>query len=132
MAEKLLEVRDLYLHFRTGKGTVQAVDGVDLDMQRDEALAVIGESGCGKTSFIRALLRLLPRNVGTYKGVVNLLGTDIMKLSDERFRSQVRWQQMSMVAQAAMNALNPDPDSPTSASASPLGSVKLTPSTALT
>lgn len=107
MAEKLLEVRDLYLHFRTGKGTVQAVDGVDLDMQRDEALAVIGESGCGKTSFIRALLRLLPRNVGTYKGVVNLLGTDIMKLSDERFRSQVRWQQMSMVAQAAMNALNP-------------------------
>lgn len=107
MAEKLLQVRDLYLYFRTTKGSVQAVDGVSLDMMKDEALAVIGESGCGKTSFIRALLRLLPRNVGTYKGSVVLLGTDIMKLSDERFRSQVRWQQMSMVAQAAMNALNP-------------------------
>jgi len=107
MAEKLLQVRDLYLHFRTTKGTVQAVDGVDLDMNRDEALAVIGESGCGKTSFIRALLRLLPRNVHTFKGSVVLLDTDIMKLSDERFRTLVRWQQMSMVAQAAMNALNP-------------------------
>lgn len=107
MTEKLLQVRDLYLYFRTTKGTVQAVDGVDLDMSRDEAIAVIGESGCGKTSFIRALLRLLPRNVHTYKGSVELLGTDIMKLSDERFRTHVRWQQMSMVAQAAMNALNP-------------------------
>jgi len=107
MTEKLLQVRDLYLYFRTIKGTVQAVDGIDLDMSRDEAIAVIGESGCGKTSFIRALLRLLPRNVHTYKGSVELLGTDIMKLSDERFRTHVRWQQMSMVAQAAMNALNP-------------------------
>jgi peptide/nickel transport system ATP-binding protein len=107
MAEKLLQVRDLYLYFRTTKGTVQAVDGINLDMNRDEAVAVIGESGCGKTSLIRALLRLLPRNVETYKGSVVLLDTDIMKLSDERFRTQVRWQQMSMVAQAAMNALNP-------------------------
>ena len=107
MAEKLLQVRDLYLYFRTSKGVVQAVDGVDLDMNRDDALAVIGESGCGKTSFIRAILRLLPRNVHTFKGSVVLLDTDIMKLSDERFRTQVRWQQMSMVAQAAMNALNP-------------------------
>ncbi|MBE0634811.1 ABC transporter ATP-binding protein [Candidatus Bipolaricaulota bacterium] len=107
MAEKLLEVRNLHLYFRTTKGTVQAVDNVDLDMNRDEAVAVIGESGCGKTSFIRALLRLLPRNVDRYTGEVTLLGTDIMKLSDERFRTQVRWQQMSMVAQAAMNALNP-------------------------
>jgi peptide/nickel transport system ATP-binding protein len=107
MAEKLLEVRNLHLYFRTTKGTVQAVDNIDLDMNRDEAVAVVGESGCGKTSFIRALLRLLPRNVDRYTGEVNLLGTDLMKLSDERFRSQVRWQQMSMVAQAAMNALNP-------------------------
>jgi len=107
MAEKLLEVRDLVLYFRTSKGVVQAVDHVDLNMDRDDALAVIGESGCGKTSFIRAILRLLPRNVHTYSGSVVLLDSDIMKLSDERFRTQVRWQQMSMVAQAAMNALNP-------------------------
>jgi peptide/nickel transport system ATP-binding protein len=107
MAEKLLQVKDLYLYFRTTKGVVQAVDGVDLEMNRDEALAVIGESGCGKTSLIRAILRLLPRNVHTFKGSVILIDTDIMKLSEEHFRTNVRWTRMSLVAQAAMNALNP-------------------------
>lgn len=107
MAEKLLQVSDLFLYFRTTKGVVQAVDGVSLELNRDEAIAVIGESGCGKTSFIRAILRLLPRNVETYKGRVFLVDTDIMKLPEERFRTHVRWTKMSMVAQAAMNALNP-------------------------
>ncbi len=107
MADRLLQVRDLRLYFRTTRGVVQAVDGVDLDMDSNEAVAVIGESGCGKTSFIRGLLRLLPRNVHTFTGRVILRGTDIMALSEERFRSEVRWIRMSMVAQAAMNALNP-------------------------
>ena len=107
MVDKLLQVRDLYLYFKTTKGVVQAVDGVALDMDSGEALAIIGESGCGKTSLIRAILRLLPNNVHTYKGSVVLLGTDIMKLPEERFRTQVRWRQISLVAQAAMNALNP-------------------------
>ncbi|MGB2983978.1 MAG: ABC transporter ATP-binding protein [Candidatus Bipolaricaulia bacterium] len=107
MAEKLLQVSDLYLYFKTIQGAVQAVDGISFEMARDEALAVIGESGCGKTSLIRAILRLLPRNVHTYKGSVVLLDTDIMKLSEERFRTNVRWRRMSLVAQAAMNALNP-------------------------
>lgn len=107
MADRLLQVRDLRLYFRTTRGVVQAVDGVDFDMDSNEAVAVIGESGCGKTSFIRALLRLLPRNVHTFTGQVLLRGTDIMALSEERFRSEVRWIRMSMVAQAAMNALNP-------------------------
>ncbi len=107
MAERLLQVRDLRLYFRTARGVVQAVDGVNLDMDSNEAVAVIGESGCGKTSFIRGLLRLLPRNVHTFTGSVLLRGTDIMALSEERFRSEVRWIRMSMVAQAAMNALNP-------------------------
>ncbi len=107
MAERLLDVKDLRLYFRTSRGVVQAVDNVDLDMNSNEAVAVIGESGCGKTSFIRGLLRLLPRNVHTFTGSVMLRDTDIMKLSEERFRSDVRWVKMSMVAQAAMNALNP-------------------------
>jgi peptide/nickel transport system ATP-binding protein len=105
--EQLLHVKDLVLHFRTSKGIVQAVDGVDLDLDFTQAMVILGESGCGKTSLARAILRLLPRNVDAYSGSVYLNGTDVMSLGDEDFRQQVRWVQMSMVPQAAMNALNP-------------------------
>lgn len=104
---QLLSVKNLLLHFRAGSGVVQAVDGVDLDLAHNEAIVILGESGCGKTSFARALLRLLPRNVETYSGHVYLNGVDIMELNDEEYRRQVRWVRMSMVPQAAMNALNP-------------------------
>lgn len=103
----LLEVENLRLHFRAAGGTVQAVDGVHFDLARNEALVVLGESGCGKTSLAKAILRLLPRNVHTYSGEVWMGGADLMTLSDERFRREVRWVKMSMVPQAAMNSLNP-------------------------
>lgn len=105
--EPILKVRDLRLHFLTRKGIVQAVDGVDFDLYRNEATVIIGESGCGKSSLAKAILRLLPRNVGLYEGEVWLHDQDIMKLSDEQYRKQVRWRRISMVPQAAMNALNP-------------------------
>jgi peptide/nickel transport system ATP-binding protein len=107
MSNELLKIRDLRLHFRTSKGTVQAVDGVNFELGRNEALVVLGESGCGKTSLSRAILRLLPRNVQTYSGEVWIDGVDVMKLDDETFRRQIRWVKVSMVPQAAMNALNP-------------------------
>ncbi len=103
----LLDVRDLVLHFSTTRGVVQAVDEVDFQLHSDEAVVVVGESGCGKTSLARAVLRLLPRNVHTYTGDVYLNGMNVMELSDEEYRRQVRWVRMSMVPQAAMNALNP-------------------------
>jgi peptide/nickel transport system ATP-binding protein len=105
--EPLLRVENLCLHFRTTAGIVQAVDGVDLDLGYNEAIVVLGESGCGKTSLARAILRLLPRNVHTYSGQVYLESKELMKLDDEEFRRNVRWIQMSLVPQAAMNALNP-------------------------
>jgi oligopeptide/dipeptide ABC transporter ATP-binding protein len=104
---KLLRVENLLLHFRTAKGVVQAVDGVDLDLDYNQAMVILGESGCGKTSLAKAILRLLPRNVGTYSGKVYLDDAELMSLSDEEFRQNVRWVRMSMVPQAAMNALNP-------------------------
>ncbi len=109
MAEekRLLQVRDLVLYFRTTKGVVQAVDKVDFDLGYNDAVVIIGESGCGKTSMARAILRLLPRNVHTYSGQVLLGGTDVMKLGEEDFRQNIRWVRISMVPQAAMNALNP-------------------------
>jgi peptide/nickel transport system ATP-binding protein len=105
--EKLLRIENLLLHFRTGKGIVQAVDGVDFTLDYNEAVVVIGESGCGKTSLAKAILRLLPRNIHTFSGKVVLTGSDVMRLSEEEFRRDIRWDRMAMVPQAAMNALNP-------------------------
>jgi peptide/nickel transport system ATP-binding protein len=105
--DTLLKVRDLVLHFRTIHGTVQAVDAVNFDLDHNRAAVVLGESGCGKSSLAKAILRLLPRNVEKYSGEVSLEGQDVMKLEEEEFRLNVRWVGMSMVPQAAMNALNP-------------------------
>ncbi len=103
----ILEVRNLHLYYRTLKGAVRAVDDVSFDMERGNTLAIVGESGCGKTSTASAILRLLPRNVERYDGRVLLEGQDIMALNNETFRKDVRWQGISMVFQGAMNALNP-------------------------
>ncbi len=103
----LLRVEDLYLYFRATKGVVQAVDGVRLDLRRNEAMVVLGESGCGKTTLAKAILRLLPRNVYRYSGKVFLDSRDLMQLNDEEYRREIRWVKISMVPQAAMNSLNP-------------------------
>jgi len=104
---ELLRVENLKLYFRTTQGVVQAVDGVDFNLDYNRAVVVVGESGCGKTSLARAILRLLPRNVASYSGHIYLDGKDVMELDDEQFRQNVRWIKMSLVPQAAMNALNP-------------------------
>jgi len=104
---QVLRIENLVLHFRTERGTVRAVDGVNFNLGYNEAVVVLGESGCGKTSLAKAILRLLPRNVQTYTGRVYLNDKEVMGLNDEDYRRTVRWQQMSMVPQAAMNSLNP-------------------------
>src|SRR5512142_1580262 len=105
--QKLLQIEDLFLHFKTTHGDVQAVDGVNFELGSNRAVVILGESGCGKSSLAKAILRLLPRNAGQYAGHVYLDGKDVMQLSDEEFRQNIRWASISMVPQAAMNALNP-------------------------
>ncbi len=108
MAEKkLLRVKDLVLYFKASRGVVQAVDKVDLTLYPNEAVVIIGESGCGKSSMAKALLRLLPRNVDKYSGEVYLDDVNIMEMEEDQFRRDIRWVKMSMVPQAAMNSLNP-------------------------
>jgi peptide/nickel transport system ATP-binding protein len=105
--DNLLHIEDLILHFRTAKGSVRAVDSVSFDLGYKEAVVILGESGCGKSSLAKAILRLLPRNVQAYSGKVYLTGEEIMRLNDEEFRQNIRWMKMSLVPQAAMNSLNP-------------------------
>ena len=104
---KLLQIEKLVLHFKTRGGVVQAVDGVNFELDTNRAVVVLGESGCGKSSLAKAILRLLPRNVEKYSGHVHLQGTDVMKFDEEEFRKNVRWVGISLVPQAAMNSLNP-------------------------
>ncbi|MGW1342977.1 ABC transporter ATP-binding protein [Kribbella sp. NPDC002412] len=107
----LLSVRDFTVEYRTGSGTtVQAVRGIDLDLYPGESLALVGESGCGKTTFGLGLLRLLPR-LGHARGKVTLNrgdGTeiDVLGLGGRDLR-QFRWREAAMVFQGAMNAFNP-------------------------
>jgi peptide/nickel transport system ATP-binding protein len=103
----VLSVKNLRLYFTTRKGVVRAVDDVSFDLKKGETLAIVGESGCGKSSLARAVIRLLPRNVHTYSGEVLIDGNNVMKLSDEMFRRLVRWRKISMVFQGAQNSLNP-------------------------
>jgi len=105
--DPLLQVEDLRLHYRTQRGILRAVDGVDFTVGRKEALVILGESGCGKSSLARALLRTLPRNVERFSGRVLVDGVDTAPYSEERFRREIRWRRISLVMQAAMNALNP-------------------------
>lgn len=105
--EPLLQLENLRLCYRTNQGIVKAVDGVNLTINRNEAVVILGESGCGKTSLTRALLRLLPKNIDQYSGQVLLEGTNVMALNEATFRRDVRWSKISLVPQAAMNSLNP-------------------------
>lgn len=102
----LLEVRDLTMHYRTKKGDVNAVDTVTFSLEQGEALGLVGESGCGKTSLALAILRLLPENARIIDGQVLFQGTDLLTLPEREMR-KVRWSGISMVFQAAMNSLNP-------------------------
>ena len=76
-AQKLLQIEDLTLHFKTNRGTVQAVDGVDFELDTNRAVVILGESGCGKSTLGRVILRLLEPTNGEvlYKGK-NIMGYD--------------------------------------------------------
>lgn len=105
--EKILEVDDLHVTFTTYGGTVQAVRGVSFDLHKGETLAIVGESGCGKSVTSNAIMRLIPDPPGKItNGTINFKGTDLAKLSEKKMRS-IRGVDISMVFQDPMTALNP-------------------------
>lgn len=107
VAPALLRIYGLQIGYRMGSATLTAVDDVSLTVNRGEAVGLVGESGCGKSTLAHGLLRILPDNGLVLAGRVFLDGVEITSLSDEAFRTTVRWKQISMVFQSAMNALSP-------------------------
>ena len=104
----VLEVRNLELHYDAPHAPVRAVDGVSFSLPGPgQAVGIIGETGSGKSSLVYALTRMLPRNVCRYAGEVLLQGTDVMRLSAEAFRREVRWKKIAVVFQGAMSGFNP-------------------------
>ena len=103
----MLEIKDLRVSFSTYSGDVQAVRGVDLRLQDGDILAIVGESGCGKSVTAQSILQLHDPAVTRYgSGQILLDGQDLLKLSD-RDMQKIRGKQISMIFQDPMTSLNP-------------------------
>jgi len=105
--ERLLEIRGLKTHFASDEGTVHAVDGVDLAVDRGETLGLVGESGCGKTVTAMSVLKLIPMPPGRIAGGQILWrGKDIVPLGPREMQ-KIRSKEIAIVFQEPMTSLNP-------------------------
>lgn len=102
----LLEVKDLKVYYEVGSSPIRAVDSVTFEVSEHEILSIAGESGSGKTTLANALIRIIPPPGHIAGGKVFLQGKDLLELTEEEFRN-VRWKEISILPQSAMNALNP-------------------------
>ena len=103
----LLEIKDLYVNFAVYGGDLRVLDGVNFKMYAGERIGLVGETGCGKTTTMKAVLRVLPTPPARIsKGQVFLEGRDILKMKEEEL-SHVRGRSISMIFQDPTAALNP-------------------------
>jgi len=104
----MLEIENLNVRYETDQGeAVHAVDGVDLTLQPNETLGLVGESGCGKTTLAKSLIGLLGRNGEIVDGSIDFKGRDLTTLSKGELRKEIRWKEISMIPQNAMNGFDP-------------------------
>ena len=102
----LLEIDQLQTHFRTPDGINRAVDGVSFAIEAGQTLAVVGESGCGKSVTAMSILRLIPEPPGKMAGQIRFQGRNLLECSDAEMR-QIRGNEISMIFQEPMTSLNP-------------------------
>ncbi|MCB2111888.1 MAG: ABC transporter ATP-binding protein, partial [Rhodobacteraceae bacterium] len=105
--DHVLDVRDLSVSFRTGRGKVRALRHVDITVPKNKIVGIVGESGCGKSTLINSVLRLLAPNAVVEDGSqIVFQGDDVLKMNRSQL-TDLRGQRISMVFQDPMTALNP-------------------------
>ena len=102
----LLEVEQLQTHFRTPDGVLRAVDGLSLKIEAGQTLAIVGESGCGKSVTAMSILRLIPEPPGKIAGSIRFEGRNLLEISQRELRA-IRGNEISMIFQEPMTSLNP-------------------------
>jgi len=102
----ILEIKDLKMYYKTSKGDVKAVDGISFGLKKGEAVGLVGESGCGKTSVAMTIMKLLPNNAEIVFGEILFKGEDLIQKTEKQMQ-KIRSKGIAMIFQAAMNALNP-------------------------
>lgn len=102
----LLEISNLKIHYTTRHGVAEAVDDVTFSVPAGGTLGLVGESGCGKTTIAKAIMRLLPKNGLIAGGRIMFKGRNLAEASMDKVR-RYRWEEIAMISQSAMNALNP-------------------------
>ena len=104
---ELLEVKDLKTYFFTHEGTVKAVDGINLKVNKGETLGLVGESGCGKSVTALSIMRLIPSPPGkVVGGKIHFEGKNLLELSEKEMR-KIRGRKISMIFQEPMTSLDP-------------------------
>lgn len=105
--EKLLEIKDLNVEYRTDDATYYAVNDLSLSLDKGETLGLVGETGAGKTTTALSILRLLPKNIGFItKGEIKFNGNDLLKATEDELRD-IRGKDIAMIFQDPMTSLNP-------------------------
>ena len=105
--DKFLSIRDLTIHYASGKRTVKAVNGISFDIEKGKTLGLVGETGAGKTTTALGILNLIPKPPGKIvSGEIIFEGEDLLKKSKKEMR-KIRGNKISMIFQDPMTSLDP-------------------------
>jgi peptide/nickel transport system ATP-binding protein len=102
----MLEIRNLKVKYLTNLGEIKAVNNFSFKLEQGDKIGIAGESGCGKSSLVKAIVRILPSNT-IVDGEIFFKDKNLLAMEDEEFRKTIRWKEISIIPQSAMNALNP-------------------------
>ncbi len=105
--EVFLEIRNLHLDFSVYQGTVQVLDGIDIEMKRGEVFGIVGETGCGKTVTTRSIVQLLESNAIIDEGKITFMSNDNLLNLPEEYIEKIRGRKISIIFQEPMTSLNP-------------------------